>query len=293
MMNNVLDVGDFLDSYQKNLPIIPTCGQEADWYRYWQAAEMNHLDPALMALKGGIHAPNLAYVFISGYQAAMRYVFPEIPDDGWAAFAASEDSHNPIQNPPLLATNTADTIILTGTKSWVAQSKSVDYLIVTAKSDNDGRVMILVKTAHKGLELSHREAPSFLTDMSQGFARFSEVTVEKNAFIPGERLKTFMKSESKFIMLALSGWFYSQSLINKLALSDDFKSLATDYFSACRDNNVKVTTLATLDTRLQSLFNEFSNQSDTSTIANWQGDRALVSTYSKGIQARAAKIENN
>ncbi|MEH6909654.1 MAG: hypothetical protein V7459_03640 [Oceanicoccus sp.] len=293
MTNNVLDVDDFLDSYRKNQPIIPKCEQEADWYRYWQSAEMNHLDPALMALKGGIHAPNLAYVFISGYQAAMRHVFPEIPDNGWTAFAASEDSQNPDQNPPLVATNTADTIILTGTKSWVAQSKSVDYLIVTAKSVTNGRVMILVKTAQKGLELSHRDAPSFLADMSQGFARFSEVAVEKNAIIPGERLKTFMKSESKFIMLALSGWFYSQSLINQLTLADNFKALATDYFSVCRDNAVKVTTLAALDTRLQSLFNEFSNQSDISTIANWQGDRALVSTYSKGIQTRAAKIGNN
>ncbi len=289
MTNNVLNVGAFLDGYRDSLPIIIRCKEEADWYRYWQSEGMNHLDPALMALKGGIHAPNLAYVFISGYQAAMRYVFPETPEDGWTAFAASEDSHNPDKNPPLMATTTAETITLTGTKSWVAQSKSVDYLIVTAKSNNDDRVMTLVKTDQKGLVISHRESPSFLADMSQGFARFSAVSISTNACIPGDRLKTFMKSESKFIMLALSGWLYSQSLINQLALSNDFKSLATDYFSACCDNVVKVTTLATLDTRMQLLFNQFDNESDTGPIANWQGDRALVSTYSKGIQYSAAK----
>ena len=51
--------------------------------------------------------------------------------------------------------------------------------------------------------MSHRESPSFLADMSQGFARFSEAIVDANALIEGERLKTFMKSESKFIIACL------------------------------------------------------------------------------------------
>lgn len=293
MTSNDSTMDDFLAGYFENPTQMFTCNNESDWYHYWESEGLNRLTPPLIALKGGIQAPNLAYVFIAGYQAAMRHVFPEIPKDGWTAFAASEDIHNPTDNPPLLITKNGDTISLNGTKSWVAQSKSVDYLIVTAKNDNKERAMVLVEIDQQGLLMSHRKSPSFLADMSQGFARFSEAIVDANALIEGERLKTFMKSESKFIMLALCGWFYKQSLKNQPALAADFRLLAADYFSVSQDNTTKVTALADLDTRLQSLFKTFNSESDTSTISNWQSDCALVSMYSKGLQSRAAKRVNN
>jgi len=289
MVNGIFDVRGFLDHYMSSLPVIPSCASEADWYRYWQSQALNQLEPALMALQGGVHAPNLSCVFTSGYQAAIRNVFPETPDTGWAAFAASEDTRNRQENPPLLAQTAADCVTLNGTKSWVAQSKNVNYLIVTAKNERNELVTAVVDVNQPGVELSHRESASFLSEMSQGFARFSGVKVASSDCIQDDRLKTFMKRESKFILLALSGWFYSQCLKNRLTLSSEFKSLALDYFTVCQDDAVKVTRLAALDTRLQALFTRFEDEHDLSNVSNWHGDRALVSTYSKGIQTRAAR----
>ena len=43
------------------------------------------------AVKGGLLADRMAWVFVAGYQCALRHTFAELPTDGIAAFAVSED----------------------------------------------------------------------------------------------------------------------------------------------------------------------------------------------------------
>ena len=50
------------------------------------------------AVKGGLLADRMAWVFVAGYQCALRHTFSELPADGIAVFAVSEDRKN---DPPL------------------------------------------------------------------------------------------------------------------------------------------------------------------------------------------------
>ncbi|MDP6342951.1 MAG: hypothetical protein QF491_05405, partial [Alphaproteobacteria bacterium] len=57
---------------------------EAAWYGLWCGADLGALPPPIAALHGGLLADRLAWVFVAGYQAAVRSVFPEVPSTGWA-----------------------------------------------------------------------------------------------------------------------------------------------------------------------------------------------------------------
>ncbi|MAR28106.1 MAG: hypothetical protein CMD51_01000, partial [Gammaproteobacteria bacterium] len=43
------------------------------------------------AVQGGLLADRLAWVFVAGYQCALRHTFAQLPADSMAAFAVSED----------------------------------------------------------------------------------------------------------------------------------------------------------------------------------------------------------
>lgn len=276
---------------------------EAAWYAHWCENIGCDLTPTSMALSGGLQAPALAWVFVAGYQGAVRAVFPECPNSGWAAFAVSEDKHNPQQHPPMRLIKTPSQWLLQGSKSWVAQSRHVDHLIVTAaitydkkttentateNNDEQAKVSVIVNRKLAGITIGHREHSNFLPLMSQGFAQFESVAVEPSQCLAQERIKLFMKSESKFITLAIAGWLYAQSRVNDLPLAEKFKKLAEDLADYCDDGQASITQLARLDSQLQAFFSDFEQLVDTGRYSNWSTDRGLVSIYSQGI-ARAAE----
>ena len=57
----------------------------------WQRLVASQQDLGLLAVQGGLLADRLAWVFVAGYQAALRRTFPDQGFSGWAAFAVSED----------------------------------------------------------------------------------------------------------------------------------------------------------------------------------------------------------
>lgn len=269
-------------------PAFQAAHDEGAFRNLWDNNGLDAEAPADMARRGGALADRLAWVFISGYQAAVRYVFPEIPEGGWAAFAASEDRKNPVENPPLLVATGAKGHILNGTKSWVAQSRHVDHLVVTA-SDEDGATLSFLADAHApGVTLSHRDEASFLQAMSQGYARFEEFVVTGDR-IPDERVKLFMRSESRFIMLACSAFLHTHADGQDEKLTQDAALLERDFYDIAARDHITSQELADLDDRLQALSARFNASPISNGIPDWETDKSLLAMYSKGIQTRASK----
>jgi len=106
---------------------------EEGFYAAWHLAcasssQAAPVDETELALRGGALADRLAWVFVSGYQAAVRRCFPEFAaPSGWTCLAAAEAGDGPgcrLDSGP-------DGLRLSGDKSWIAGAGVLDSLVVS------------------------------------------------------------------------------------------------------------------------------------------------------------------
>lgn len=187
---------------------IPASPTEAEFHRRWRAAAENVGGSDVdLALAGGSMADRFAWVFISGYQAAVRRCFPEFAWTGWTCLAVAEPKDGPA------CTLEADPggFRLNGVKSWIAGANSVESLVVSVGSDADRR-FVRVPAHTPGVTLSHPRSPTFLKELSQGAARFSDtyVTPEQVVADPS-RAQWFRGAEPLYVLLALNACLLAQA----------------------------------------------------------------------------------
>ncbi len=191
---------------------------EAEYKTQWLAqlgasdAPASGLSPAMRALnaalQGGAIADCLSQVFIAGYQGAIRHVLPATPAAQWFSLLVSEDQQDPAANPPTRLQVDGPGATVNGTKSWVASSATVDGLVVSAKRDDNSTQWFWCSAQEPAVTLSHRPAPSFLPDLSQGFARFDNLQIPQEQWLEAEPFSHFMHAESLYVGVALVGYLW-------------------------------------------------------------------------------------
>ena len=87
-------------------------------------------DLLAMATSGGLIADRVAWVFVAGYQAACRHVFPSAVLRSWVSYAATEDRETDPPLPGVRLTGTPSAGTLSGNKAWIAAARSVGQLVV-------------------------------------------------------------------------------------------------------------------------------------------------------------------
>jgi hypothetical protein len=274
---------------------------EADFLSIYRHAELASRTPVVAAIEGGQLADRLAWVFVAGYQAVVRSVFPEITTSGWAAFAATENTREPDRYPAASVRRSEKGLLLSGCKSWIAQSRSVEQLVVTTGSRQDGRCFLIQtrndRTTLPGVDLEHRARdivqeegepggqPRFLADMSQGKARFDDVPVL--AEFPAERIRCFVRREPVFVMLACLGFMARQLTAVDLSAAS---ALALDLASEDQPGAAQLpdpSRLAALDHRFQELVGKFEALPAAQQTPGFAIDRRLLSLYSRALQKHA------
>jgi alkylation response protein AidB-like acyl-CoA dehydrogenase len=183
---------------------------ESEFHDAWLAActdgNGNLLaDETELALAGGAIADRLAWVLVSGYQAAVRRCFPElVTGGGWTCLAAAEGRGGP----GCVLSLKGDGYLLSGEKSWIAGAGVLESLVVSVADaeQSDAPCFVGVSAKAPGVALDCPRAPGFLGEMSQGVARFEEVEVAREAVLsePVRRLH-FRGAEPLFVLLALNG----------------------------------------------------------------------------------------
>lgn len=273
----------------------PPLMDEAGFLALWQANGLHARDPRDAAYEGGLLADQLAWVFVSGYQAAVRSVFPEVRSEGWLAFAVSEDREHPEEFPPLKAQADESEWLLSGCKSWVAQSAHVSELVVSARL-RERTELFRVASDIKGLTLTHRAEARFLAAMSQGFARFDESPAAR-LDDPGRR-KWFMFAEALAMMLAASGYVKrSTPQDNTLALPavaaiDACVPLLGDRLEAlAMGSPPEAAELLALDQRWHQGLGAWTAAIDTSKLPGFETDQSLLTLYRSAIAKQAERAE--
>lgn len=217
------NVAQLLQDLQRNAqtaaaPMGAATQPEADYKTLW-LAQLGTSDDAVqwsspamralnVALQGGAIADCLSHVFIAGYQGAIRHVLPATPAAQWFSLLVSEDQQDPVANPATQLRADEQGVSVNGTKSWVASSATVDGLVVSAKCEDESTQWFWCSAQDSAVTLSHRPAPSFLPDVSQGFARFDNLQVPQEQLLEAEAFAHFMHAESLYVGVALVGYLW-------------------------------------------------------------------------------------
>ncbi len=225
---------------------------EADFLSAWRQATERTTSPREMALAGGAAADDFPWIFMAGYQAAIRETFGWDLPHGWLAFAASEDRSG---EKPALTLNDGS---LSGWKTWVAGSDSVTHLVTTA-GRGPTRRYFLVERAH--VKMQRRPGNDrFLGALSQGMAHFDNCN--EFEMLHPEDVAAFAAHEARFVHLAYCA--HVQANIPDLATRA--QQLIDDAAPADR-------VLELLQAHEQAL---------TSRPENWQRDSRVISMYARG-----------
>ena len=176
------------------------CATEADFYAHWREVTRGAADPVALATAGGTAADRLSWVFLSGYQAAVRHCFPEFSVTGWTCFAAAE----PEAGPRCRLSSDGGRTLLDGTKSWIAGADCVDHLVVMV-GERDSCEFVGVDRSAPGVSIELPRKPSFLAEMSQGVAHFDRVVIAPdNRIQQPQRARRFRAAEPLFVLIALN-----------------------------------------------------------------------------------------
>jgi len=267
------------------------CATEVEYLALWKkclSADKPAASPTdllAMAVTGGLLADRMAWVFVGGYQSAIRHTFMHEAFSGWGAFAVSEDRKGQPPLPGVTVHNSAQGDVVSGYKTWVACSDSVEHVVIKAGSGADARYFNIHRTA-PGLTVSSKQAVaklgSFLAEMSQGIAHLQNVAVAQA--LDNSEVVRFGIRETLYIYCAFcahAGQFYSNQvdvevcaeLIRRLGAL--LENLPTD--------QIGLDELKAVDTAVQKLLGQISPDA---AGANWAKDSGLIAMYSPGIQKR-------
>ncbi|MDF1720232.1 MAG: hypothetical protein P1U65_06145 [Minwuia sp.] len=281
-----------IDDLLDNPPDRDTAATEAEWRQIWMQHDLGQHAPVAMAIMGGLHADRLAWVFVSGYQAAMAHCFPELPVAGWSALAGSEDRHDPVRHPGVRMTQEGDGWRVNGFKSWVAQSAHLDHLIITARKpgeEDKARHAVLLDAHAPGITLSHRDDPGYIVEMSQGFAQLDNVDVPEGGQLGDDRLRPFTRAEPAFILLAGAALLWTHVKAERNDLREELRGLIRGLAQVAEDALKHPKDMARLDTMLQHILKNEPENTESMSIPGWKTDKQLLSIYSPVLQRRAAR----
>jgi alkylation response protein AidB-like acyl-CoA dehydrogenase len=267
---------------------VSSCATETDFYALWHKRNLTRLAPIDIALAGAFLADRLPWAFTAGYQATLQSAFPTLPDDGWAAFAATEDTKEPDRHPGTTLVESNDGFLLNGNKAWVAHSRSVDHLIITINDPGGDKRRargLIINSDRAGVVLSHREKSDFLSAMSQGFANFDNVEIDRSETFEFEAIRQFGRSEAKFVTLA-AGAFIAARLSEASELQDRVVANMLAVAGLIHEPETSRQVYASVDREFQTCVDLFEKQLATNAIPDYDADRRMFRMYTDRIQRR-------
>jgi len=266
------------------------CITEKDYYRLWHERCIGNLAPIDIAIVGSLLADRLPWVFTAGYQATLRNAFKSLPLGGWAAFAATENTHNPQAYPGTTLRDDAQGYLLSGHKSWVAHSAIVDYLIVTVNDPGGDKRRargLIIERERAGLTLTKRGQPSFLARMSQGFAEFEDTPINQSEIFGFESIRQFGRTEAKFVMLASAVFLLARTNASN-ELQDRLFTVITSLITLLSESETSAQVYGRIDREFQRCVDVFEKDADLHHLPEYDADRRLFRMYTDRIQRRVS-----
>ncbi len=164
-----------------------------DLCTHWQ-------EPIDRSIAGGFASDRLAWAFATGYQSALRSMFPELPDSLLAAFCVTEETGNrPRDIQTTLRADGAGQYRLDGAKRWTTLGPQSNVLMVAARdvaaSSEERAALRLVSVAAgtPGLTLQAMPPTRFVPEVAHARVRLEGVRVSEADVWPGDGYEQYVK----------------------------------------------------------------------------------------------------
>jgi acyl-CoA dehydrogenase len=176
----------------------------AQWWPQWLATASAGASPIARAIVGGFAADRVGWAFATGYQAALRALVPDLPDDVLAAFCVTEASGKRPRDIRTTITQRVDGgVAISGAKLWTTLGPASSLLLVVgrmvdAAATGDGgerpRLRVArVPSGAPGLSVVAMPATRFVPEVPHACVQLDDVRLPADALLPGDGYETCVK----------------------------------------------------------------------------------------------------
>jgi alkylation response protein AidB-like acyl-CoA dehydrogenase len=174
------------------------CESVAQWWPRHRAIADGHPDPIHQAIVGGFVADRVGWAFASGYQAALRALFPDAPADRICALCVTEAGGNSPKAIRSVLRRTAGGWLLDGAKRWTTLGPEGGLFFVAARDEAASAERPTIKLAKvfsgsRGLKIEHMPPTRFVPEVPHAQLHFDNLEVADSAILPGDGYARYVK----------------------------------------------------------------------------------------------------
>jgi hypothetical protein len=174
------------------------CESVAAWWPRHRAIAAEHPDPIHQAIIGGFVADRVGWAFASGYQAALRALFPDAPGDRICALCVTEtDGNNPKAIKSSL-TKSSDDWMLNGSKRWTTLGPEGALFFVAARDEAASGTRASIRIARvdsnaRGLKIERMPPTKFVPEVPHAQLQFENLKIKKTEILEGDGYEKYVK----------------------------------------------------------------------------------------------------
>jgi len=192
---------------------VPAMESADDWLASWRQLPLDELSPFALAVLGGFQADRAAWAFSSGYEAALRAMFPQISGGGLHGFSLSEEGIRSLRDlQTLWQADSKGGVVLNGNKGWVPLPDHCEaYFVVCRAGGSQGALSVVrMPATADGVAMSPRNPAAFMPELPAARMQLQEVALDASAMLPGDGwtdyARPFGALEELYVSAALMGY---------------------------------------------------------------------------------------
>ena len=174
------------------------CASVAEWWPSHRAIVRNYAATIDQAIAGGFHADRTGWAFASGYQAALRALFPGLPEDRICALCVTEADGNTPRAIRSTLQQTQDGWRLEGAKRWTTLGPDGGLFLVAARDaeiagERPALRVARVESSAEGVHVETMPPTKFVPEVPHARLRFERVRLPDDALLPGDGYDRYVK----------------------------------------------------------------------------------------------------
>jgi acyl-CoA dehydrogenase len=175
-----------------------SCESVADWWPRHRAIAAGNPDPIHQAIIGGFVADRVGWAFASGYQAALRALFPDAPADRICALCVTEaDGNSPKAIKSSLSRN-GKGWLLNGAKRWTTLGPEGALFFVAARDEAASGERPAIRLARvssdsPGLKIRAMPPTRFVPEVPHAQLQFENLEIGEAEILPGDGYDRYVK----------------------------------------------------------------------------------------------------
>ena len=283
------------------------CPGVVEWWPHYAAAAARWPHPFDLALAGGFAADRTGWAFACGYQAALRALLPELPDDRICAFCVTEPGGNTPRAVATALSRKGAAWSLSGAKRWTTLGPSGALFVVIARDEEASRDRPVLRAVRvpsdaAGVRVESMPETRFVPEVPHAQLRFEDVAVPNDALLGGDAydlyVKPFRTVEDLHVNAAVMAYLLREArrlgwprawIERTLAHLEALRALAARDPSSSATHLALAGALGNAALLLKEADQHWPGSADDVAASRWARDRDLLATASKVREARTQR----